>query len=59
MKKQLLLATAGAAILGAYFLLRKKFANKTDRFPEDMHESGNSKHHLTPVFANAKKHAVS
>ena len=58
MKTQLLIAAAGAAGLATYFFLKNKYA-KRSRYTHLESNSRPGSHHLTQVFANAKKHAMS
>lgn len=57
MKKQLIIAiTIGAAVL-TFFAIRKKY-RKLNTQPEPETPVIPKRHHLTPVFSNAKKHAM-
>ena len=58
MKKQLIIAiVTGAAIL-AWFAIRKKNRSNSNLQPELKTKPVHKTHHLTNVFANAKKHAM-
>ncbi len=54
--KKLLIVAAGAAIIGYLLLRRKRIESEELSAPAPTLNKKN--HHLTNVFANAKKHAV-
>ncbi len=60
MKKQFLIAAAGAAVVITYLFMRKRSARHNDYSSYQSNlRSQPKKHHLTQAFANAKRIAAS